>query len=220
MSKLTHHLLTLLLFLSSGSTVLAATLLPGDLIISEVLANPAAVSDSNGEWFEIFNPTANIINLNGLTISDDGSNSHIIESIETLSIAPGNYFVLGNNDDSNTNGGYPADYRYASFSLANSSDQIIIADNSTEIARLDYSGLPFGNAGISAELFMQALNPAQSSYQLTPQQSLYQFGLGDYGTPGSQGSIPLTVASPIPLPGSIWLFGSALLVGIRKMTVS
>ena len=47
----------------------AATINSGDLLISEVMANPAAVSDSNGEWFELFNASLHSIDLNGLTIS-------------------------------------------------------------------------------------------------------------------------------------------------------
>src|SRR5687768_5630304 len=32
-------------------------LLPGDVVISEVMANPLGSSDSNGEWFELYNPS-------------------------------------------------------------------------------------------------------------------------------------------------------------------
>ena len=34
-----------------------------DLLISEVMANPAALSDARGEWFELYKPTTEAINL-------------------------------------------------------------------------------------------------------------------------------------------------------------
>ncbi len=37
----------------------------GELIFSEIMQNPSAVSDSAGEWFELHNPTGSAINING-----------------------------------------------------------------------------------------------------------------------------------------------------------
>ena len=51
-----------------------------DLLISEVMANPAALSDARGEWFELYNPITEVINLHEVTIGDDGSDRHKIES--------------------------------------------------------------------------------------------------------------------------------------------
>ena len=47
-------------------TLSAASISPGDLIISEVMADPKAVSDTYGEWFEVHNLTGNSLDLNGL----------------------------------------------------------------------------------------------------------------------------------------------------------
>ena len=202
------------------SNLFATTINPGDLLISEVMANPAAVTDSNGEWFEIFNASINPIDLNGLTISDDGSNSHIINTGEPFLIAPGEYFVLSNNSEPESNGGFITDYVYSGFSLANSSDQIIIRNDSIEIAELEYSGIPFGVAGISAELINQLINPQANDYGNTPNNIAFQYGDGDFGTPGSVGSVLLTTQTPVPLPSALWLFGSALLVCMRKFMLS
>ena len=191
----------------------SATIQSGDILISEVMANPFAVSDSNGEWFELFNASANNIDLNGFIISDNGNNSHEINNNGSLIISAGEYLVLGRNNNTNENGGYTADYVYTGFSLGNSSDQIILTDNQSEIARLNYSGLPFGSAGISAELIRQVINPSESHYQLT-QNSIY--GMGDTGTPGTQGSFMLTSAAPVPIPAAFWLFASTILVLGRK----
>ncbi len=195
----------------------AVTIQPGDLLISEVMANPSAVSDANGEWFELFNASANSIDINGLTISDDGSNSHQINNGISLLIAPGAYFVLGRNGSSADNGGYIADYVYSDFTLGNTLDQIVLSDNTNEIVRLNYTGLPFGASGISAELINQLTNPDESNYQASQNN---QYGLGDIGTPGRSGSFELVSASTVPIPGAVWLFASALLVLSRRFRLT
>ena len=187
----------------------STTLTPSNLIISEVMANPSAVSDTNGEWFELFNASLSTIDINGFTLRDDGSNLHVIESNTSLLIQPGEYLVLGSNGDPVQNGGYIADYVYSDFSLTNSSDEIILLDGTNEIVRLEYtSGSVFGTSGISAELINQSLNPNQNDYAL----SLTTFGDGDLGTPGLVGSIELGTSSPVPIPGAIWLLVSGLLL--------
>ena len=43
------------------------------IVITEIMANPSAVSDSYGEWFEIKNTTDMTINLDGWSLTDGGS---------------------------------------------------------------------------------------------------------------------------------------------------
>ena len=218
MSILRHIIKIIILSFTLGSTASATSIQLGDLLISEVMANPSVASDSNGEWFEIFNSSINTIDLDGLIISDDGSNSHQINSGTSLLVAPGEYFVFGNSGDAVLNGGYTANYVYNNFNLTNSSDQIVLLENSIEVARLDYSGSPFGTSGVSAELINQILDPSEIDYAATANQAMFQYGDGDFGTPGAPGSVALTVASPVPVPGAIWLFASTLLLALRRLT--
>ncbi|NIW44680.1 MAG: hypothetical protein GWN14_16030, partial [candidate division Zixibacteria bacterium] len=53
---------------------------PGDLVITEFMANPAAVLDSDGEYVEFYNNTGSAIDINGFTLRDDGTNSHTISN--------------------------------------------------------------------------------------------------------------------------------------------
>jgi cysteine-rich repeat protein len=41
---------------------------PDSLVINEILQNPSAVSDMSGEWFELYNPTENDIDILGCVI--------------------------------------------------------------------------------------------------------------------------------------------------------
>ncbi len=200
-------------FLFASSHSYSANINPGDLLVSEVMSNPAQVSDTAGEWFEIFNASANIIDLDGITISDNGSNAHEIDNGGSLLIDPGTYLVLGRNADMSQNGGYLADYVYSNFTLGNSQDQIILSRDNIEIARLDYSGAAFGVAGVSSELIAQTLMPTISDYMLTEN---FIYGLGDIGTPGGPGSFALTSASPVPIPGAIWFLMSGVLLLARS----
>ena len=49
----------------------AETNQPGDIIITEFLANPVSGSDDGKEWFEVFNTTGTDIDLTGWTIRDN-----------------------------------------------------------------------------------------------------------------------------------------------------
>ena len=183
-----------------------------DLFITEIMTNPAAVSDTAGEWFELYNPTAEDIDLQDMVLSDDGANSHTISAGNPRLIAPGDYFVMGRNGDPANNGGVDVDYVYSNFSLGNTSDQIVFSNGLSELLRLDYTS-GFGTAGISVELTglpMNALN-----YALTGESLIY--GLGDIGTPGAAGSF-IPEPSPVPVPAAAWLFSSGLagLIGVSR----
>ncbi len=176
-----------------------------DLLITEIMANPDAVSDGNGEWFELFNPTNESIDLSGITLSDDTGNSTVLSADASLLVNPGSYFVLARNGDSASNGGFEADYVYSNFALRNSSDQIVFSNDSGELLRFDY-GSGFVPRGSSMELIDSVMlleNFAQSATA---------YGLGDLGTPGAAGAfIQPSAISNVPLPAAAWLMGSGLL---------
>lgn len=64
----------------------------GDIIITEIMYNPTSLSDSDGEWFEIYNCSSEEINLYNFSLVRDSSYSHIIS--EEIILLPGEYYVL------------------------------------------------------------------------------------------------------------------------------
>ncbi|MDH3388153.1 MAG: lamin tail domain-containing protein [Gammaproteobacteria bacterium] len=188
-----------LLLITHGAS--AATV--GDLLISEIMVNPAAVSDSRGEWFELYNPSGDEINLRGITIGDDGGDRHRIES--DLLILPAHFLTLARNGDAAVNGGFGADYVYDDFTLSNAGDEILLLDGTLELLRLEY-GSDFAAAGQSVELV--GLPMIAANYGLTP--ASLNYGRGDIGTPGAPGSARLA-PSAVPLPAAAWLFVTAIL---------
>jgi hypothetical protein len=184
------------------STPVAQAALINELLITEVMANPSEVTDSKGEWFELFNPMTESVDLNQIYIKDDGSNIHQIDHGGPLLILPNQYFVLGRNVNSSTNGGFTADYVYSSFTLVNTGDEIVFsndADGHDELLRLDYNS-NFVSAGRTRELKIEG------NYQLTSLKKTY--GLGDIGTPGYSSSAPSSIATiPLPSTGPLLIFG-------------
>lgn len=170
----------------------------GDLLISEVMANPAALSDTLGEWFELYNPTERAINLRGIDLGDDGSNLHRFDS--DLLILPQQYLTLARSADP----GFTPDYVYDRFTLANSADEIVFRDGLVELLRLDY-GAGFSVAGRSRTL--RQLPAIAANYDLSL--AALTYGAGDIGSPGAAGV--LQAPSAVPLPAAAWLFISALL---------
>ena len=192
-----------IIFTSLLITTNAAAVTVADLLISEVMVNPGAVSDTRGEWFELYNPTTEEINLQNITIGDDGGDSHKIET--DLLILPGHFLTLARNGDTTLNGGLKADYVYDDFTLSNSGDEILLHDGPLELLRLEY-GSDFDAPGQSREL--ADLPMVESNYDLTLASLTY--GIGDIGTPGAPGSSSLA-PSAVPLPAAAWLFITAIL---------
>ena len=182
----------------------AAAVVPGTLVVSEFMANPAAVSDTAGEWLELFNNTINPIDVNGLSLADNGSDLHVIDNGGPLLVGSGDYLLLARGADPASNGGLTPDYVYSGFVLGNSSDAIVLSDGATEIARIEYDG-SLVSAGQSAELL--TLPGIFGNYALTPASLTY--GDGDIGTPGAAGSVTLPVAA-VPVPAALWLLFSGI----------
>ena len=154
----------------------------GDVVINEFIANPAAVSDSNGEWFELHNPGESPIHLDNAVVSDAGTNAF---TIDRLRIPAGGYAVLGRNADVVANGGVVLDYEYEDFTLANTEDEILIhGADGAELDRVEYDGMWPGSAGVSAgyDAGLGADNNVPTNWC----ESTSTFGAGDAGTPGAE----------------------------------
>jgi len=154
------------------------------IVITEIMPNPGAVSDSYGEWIEIYNTTDSTIDIEGWMIKDAGSDEHVISNdAMSILVVPGDYFILARNGNEALNGGLVADYAYTGFTLSNSEDEIILNDSSGAIVdEVHYTNAwIFGN-GIAMEIhdLESNNNVAENWYAST-----VQYGDGDYGTPGT-----------------------------------
>lgn len=155
------------------------------LMITEVMANPLAVPDSSGEWFEIYNGGMTGININGWYVTDGAGQNHQILPGGALFVPPGAYLVLGNNKDKAVNGQVRLNYAYSGFTLDNLSGSIRLLDkNLTEVDRVDYGGttgltIPEGKTIVLIDPTLD--NNLAVSWAV----SSVPFGAGDLGTPTS-----------------------------------
>jgi endonuclease I len=188
--------LILNLAISSGDAILRVsqhtiTIIDNDIpniVITEIMQNPLAVDDINGEYFELYNAETTSVNLNGWTISDNEGDSHII--IGDLLIPGEDFIVLGRNNDSNTNGGVLVDYEYAGFDLSNSSDEIILTDlNTNEVDRVAYDGginWPAPNG--AAMVYIGSTTENNNTFNLWRTATVSENIDTDFGSPGLMGN--------------------------------
>ncbi len=107
----------------------------GDLIVTEIMYDPSAVTDANGEWFELKNVSGGQVDLDGLYVYDDGGSAFTVSG--ELIVEDEGYVVFGINDDSTANGGITVDYQYSSWSLANTEDEVNLAESSSKSTVFD-----------------------------------------------------------------------------------
>jgi len=172
----------------SAMTNISGTASPGDIVITEIMQNPDAVVDADGEWFEIYNVSETNINLSGWILTDDDVDYHQIDTTISLLIEPGQYMVLGRNADMLSNGGVELDYQYSAYALANTGDEVVLLlpDGSTEIARVNYDdGILWPDPTGASMQFIGNFNQNNNDGELwNESNSIWTGGAGDSGTPG------------------------------------
>jgi|GEM_PF-749271 len=156
---------------------------PGDLVITEVHVDPDAVSDANGEYFEVLNPTGDDLYLDGWTLSS-GAESHTVEG--TLKVKAGDVAVLAGRRSSGANGGFAGDYQYDTDLSFDSADSLTLTMGATDIDSVDWSsGTWPWTTGASMELDPSGEDSADNDDPaLWCEASIEISSGGDLGTPG------------------------------------
>jgi len=193
-----------------AATLTVADLTANDLVITEYLANPVGVADADGEYFEIFNTTADSIELGGLVVRDDGSNSF---TVTALTLAPLSFAVFSSSDGTSLS--ITPDYIYGSgMALTNTDDEIgLYRQDGAAIHKVIYDdGDNFG-AGLAHELgVLDLMTPAIVVGPVSGTDFIaatVTLPFNNFGSPGFAGNTQIDLAT-VPLPASVWLFGSAL----------
>jgi len=161
-----------------------ADLESGDLVVTEIMADPSAVGDVLGEWFELLNPTIDAIELQGLTISDAGIDTFSITT--SLIVFPGDRLVFGANATLATNGGITVDYAYsrAAFALANGADEVIISSTGV-IDSVIYTAAFPATSGASMSLAPASSTAAANDTAANWCSGKTALTSGDKATPGA-----------------------------------
>ena len=158
----------------------------GDLVITEVMPDPDAVSDSEGEWFEVY--AARDVDLNGLVAgTTPGSPSLNINQPDCLSVPAGSYLLFARGDDPATNGGLPRVTATFNFALKNSttstgSPSLFIGIGDTVLDQVTW---PSSTKGASRALDPGMLDPTANDDDANWSDCGAVYGDGDKGTPGA-----------------------------------
>ncbi len=182
----------------------------GAVIVTEIMKDPSAASDTYGEYLEVTNVWTNPVNLDSWTIRDDGSDGHQIDKPSGIVIAPGQSAVLCRNDNASLNGGVVCDYDYDDFILGQTSgagDEVVLELDGVEIDRVDYLTDSWPDtAGHSMNLDPAAYDPAANdlvaNWCNTPTSDAYKLPGGDWGTPGDfnptcSGDLAVLAVNPV-----------------------
>ena len=177
---------TQVIALQENGMVPEGTLPAGGLIISEIMANPAAMADNGGEWLEVYNTLSYAVNLQNLVIRRDAADSHVIT--ESVTLNPGGYYVLARTDTAVN----VTSYVYgSSISLTNSSATLSISNYGTDgsdgslIFSVTYGGTGFAVPnGASLSLNPLHLNAADAQSGTWWCAATSVTSTGDLGTPG------------------------------------
>ena len=163
---------------------LVSDLAVGELVVTEIMYNPAAVNDSAGEWFEVYNNSGGTVNLDGLVVKDNASSFTV--SSTTLEFDDGEYVVFGINGTTTTNGGVPVDYDYSGPALSNSGDVVTLEYNTTVFDSVTYTSSWAGGSGISMSLCPDATDSIDNDTKANWSDAESSYGAGDLGTPGDE----------------------------------
>jgi endonuclease G len=151
------------------------------IVVSEVLADPRAVADEDGEWVELYNAGGAPAELRGWRLASRGDPGHTIA--RSLVVRPGAAVVLARVAAGSRNGGVRADYAYGSdVSLANASDWLVLRDAAgATVDSVAWDSPPRRGASWALRTVDGARAEAGGPAWTVSEAS---FGRGDLGSPG------------------------------------
>jgi hypothetical protein len=168
------------------------------LTITEVMHNP---STGTTPYFEVLNNTSNLLNLQGLLVSNSISDtSFTVGDGSTVPVVVDRKgtFVLAQNKDLATNGGVSANYAYGSDLVLGASGQLRIHNGANLLEEVGWTTefpKTRGKAMSLSTLVMGTKANAQPWYWCDAES---QLAGGDYGTPNATNSTcGITVAPPV-----------------------
>jgi hypothetical protein len=162
---------------------------PGQLVISEILANPArapagsTATDAQREWFEIANTGGAAFDLNELAIGRIGGAGAPVRSAGCITVPPGGFAVLARSADAAANGMLPAVAATLRFGVVDVDGDIQITAGDTVLDVVTWTSV---TSGASAQLDPRRLSATANDDPASFCLSTAPYGdLTNHGTPGA-----------------------------------
>ena len=159
----------------------------GDLLITEVMASPKAVTDTLGEWIEVYATTD--VDLNGLAIATSTSRA-TLTSPDCLTVPAQSYNIIARSNDAFVNGGLPKAVATFSVSLSSANERLRLVRGD---AGVDDATFFASQDGVSWQLrpdlltnpdaILPTLNDTPDSF--CKASSAWMGSVGDFGTPAA-----------------------------------
>jgi len=143
------------------------TPLMGEVVINELMIDPDAVADRDGEWIELWNVTDDWIDLTGYSLLDLGVDDAPIQVLNgnSLVIPPNDYLLICANGEYWDNGGITCQGSFVwqsfggGFSLANGEDEVILVSPSNLVIDSVFYQSGFSVVGAS-----MGVSPSDANY--------------------------------------------------------
>ncbi|MDP1919489.1 MAG: lamin tail domain-containing protein [Myxococcales bacterium] len=159
----------------------------GDLVITEVMASPS-VSDTVGEWFELYATTD--VDLNGITLANSATGRSTLTSPNCIRIAATTYGILARSSDPFINGNLPAPLATYSLSLTNANERLRLFRGDAGIDEISFTASTSGKSWqVPGELLTDpmlitpTINDVPMNLCIAPNRFASDAGPGDYGSP-------------------------------------
>ncbi|MEO0459985.1 MAG: lamin tail domain-containing protein [Myxococcota bacterium] len=172
----------------------AATASPGDLVISEVFADPEG-ADGDREWLEIINRSDRTIDLDGLSIVNrsDGERSWTLAGEGCIPIEPLAAMVFGASVELGANGGVTVDVGVGGLSLYNRASTLELVWNGQVIDQALLAAPQTGRSMVRLDLSPRSDGLASA---FCPAADGGEFE--GFGTPGTEGGACVDGESTVP----------------------
>ncbi len=158
----------------------------GDLLVTEIMHDPSSVIYYKGEWLEVYNNSAFYVDLNGLEVSDSGSDIFVVD--ESVALRPGEYAVFAVRDNPAVNGGIEGvDFRYiyGSEMILAANDDITLSYGIVTFDTVAWDSGSFpATSGVAMELGTGSFDATSNDDGSNWCGSSLTYGDGDYGSPG------------------------------------
>lgn len=160
----------------------------GDIFLTELMPDPSAVGDTDGEWIELF--VAADTHLGGLQIGKDGTVEQTLgdtggQLFDCLAVSAGTHVLLASNANPADNGGLPEGVLPLDFSLANGGGEVFVGTPEGPLDTVTYPGATSGaSLKLNPEAYPLGAEGNDNPMNWCVATAAETYGAGDFGTPG------------------------------------
>jgi Lamin Tail Domain len=183
--------------LESGLRRAAVAPAEGDLVVTEVMANPAVAEDASGEWLELH--ATRTVDLHGVTLGTAGVVGSALVGEGCMTVREGETALLARRADAAENGGLPRVHATFGQALSNAGGTLALRAGGTVVDALTYGPRGTAEAGVAVQLRPGRLTAADNDAADAWCDATAARPGGERGTPGAPNT---ECAGPAPDAGT------------------